>query len=65
MYRNRINQIYKTNNDSLISLALIVVTVTFAYMNHPTFGKSTNGKRLEHLKKSPNFKDGIFQKKST
>ena len=29
--------------------------------NHPIFGGTIKGKRLERIKKSPNYKDGVFQ----
>lgn len=45
----------------LISIILLLVIATFAYMQHPKFGKAPNGKRLEILKNSPNFKNGEFQ----
>lgn len=38
----------------LFSLAVVL------FMQHPRFGKIPNGARLERIKKSPNFKDGIF-----
>lgn len=31
------------------------------YLNLPKFGKQPTGKRLERIKKSPNYKDGSFQ----
>lgn len=39
---------------------LIVLGVT-AFVNQPSFGKLPNGKRLEFIKKSPNYKNGEFQ----
>lgn len=37
-----------------------VLIVTMIIMQHPSFGKLPSGKRLERIKKSPNFKDGTF-----
>lgn len=45
----------------LLSIVLLLVLATFGYIQHPKFGKSPRGKRLELIKQSPNFKDGKFQ----
>lgn len=45
----------------LLSIVLLLVIATIAYMQHPKFGKSPSGKRLELIIQSPNFKDGKFQ----
>ena len=45
----------------LISIALVLAISTFAYLQHPKFGKAPSGDRLELLKQSPNYKDGKFQ----
>ena len=37
------------------------VAVIFLIFNHPIFGGTIKGKRLERIKKSPNYKDGTFQ----
>jgi len=42
-------------------LVLVLVVVTFFYMKKPLFGKAADGARLERMKKSPHFKDGVFQ----
>jgi hypothetical protein len=42
---------------SLIIIGAILLAL-FIYMQHPKFGKAPGGKRLEMLKKSPNFKEG-------
>lgn len=44
-----------------LSILLLLVIVTIVYIQHPKFGKAPTGKRLELIKKSPNFKDGKFQ----
>ena len=43
----------------IIIIALFVVG-TFIVLQHPKFGKIPHGERLERIKKSPNFRDGIF-----
>jgi L-ascorbate metabolism protein UlaG (beta-lactamase superfamily) len=43
------------------SLLILLVIVTFFYLQHPKFGKAPNGKRIELIQKSLNFKEGIFQ----
>src|SRR5690606_23624607 len=45
----------------LLSIALVLAIATFAYMQHPKFGKAPSGDHLELLKQSPNYKDGKFQ----
>src|SRR5690606_20662337 len=56
-----IKKIIKKTMIVLLSIVLLLVIATFAYMQHPKFGKSPSGKRLERIKQSPNFKDGKFQ----
>ena len=34
---------------------------TIAFLNHPLFGKSPSGERLERIKKNKHFKNGTFQ----
>lgn len=46
------------------SVILISVAIAFLYFQHPKFGKAPNGKRLERIKQSPNFKSGKFQNAS-
>lgn len=43
-----------------LSLVLIIAVATYFYMKKPLFGKAAEGARLERMKKSPHFKDGIF-----
>lgn len=43
----------------LTALALGTLS-TVAYLNLPKFGRAPQGERLERMKKSPNFRDGIF-----
>jgi len=44
-----------------ICILLTLTAVAFIYMQQPQFGRSPQGKRLERIKQSPNFKDGSFQ----
>lgn len=46
-----------------IILLLLVLTVLL-YMQQPKFGKAPSGARLERMKQSPNFKDGVFENKT-
>jgi len=45
----------------LLVIILSIVAVVFLYTRLPQFGKKPAGKRLEHIQKSPNFKNGKFQ----
>lgn len=44
----------------LFSVLLILALITFFYMRQPKFGKTPDQARLALMKKSPNFKDGVF-----
>lgn len=44
-----------------LSIVLFLAIAAFGYLQHPKFGKSPDGKRLELIQQSPNFKNGIFQ----
>lgn len=44
-----------------ICILLTLTALAFIYMQQPQFGRSPQGKRLERIKQSPNFKDGSFQ----
>jgi L-ascorbate metabolism protein UlaG (beta-lactamase superfamily) len=48
----------------MITLSIIVavlVLATILFMQQPSFGKKPSGKRLERIRKSPNYKNGSFQ----
>lgn len=45
----------------LLIILLLLVSATFIYMQQPIFGRAPGGKRIDQLKKSPNYKDGKFQ----
>jgi L-ascorbate metabolism protein UlaG (beta-lactamase superfamily) len=44
-----------------IAVTLVIVLV---YMQHPKFGKLPSGERLERIKASVNYKNGVFQNES-
>ena len=48
-----------------IATIIAIIFVTIVYLQHPKFGKAPRGTRLERIKKSPHFKDGIFQNLSS
>jgi len=45
----------------IIWFILFILLAAFLFMQQSKFGKTPTGKRLEHIKKSPNFKQGKFQ----
>jgi L-ascorbate metabolism protein UlaG (beta-lactamase superfamily) len=45
----------------LLSVVLLCVVAFFCYMRQAKFGKAPSGKRLELIKRSPNYKNGKFQ----
>ena len=49
-----------------ISLFIIILipTTLFIFIRQPKFGKLPTGERLEKIKRSPNYKNGAFQKQS-
>lgn len=52
---------YKKTMLIVLSLIVLFFTVGFVVLQHPKFGKIPKGERLERIKKSPHFRDGIFQ----
>jgi L-ascorbate metabolism protein UlaG (beta-lactamase superfamily) len=48
----------------LFSIAALLALITFVYMMHPTFGAKAEGKRLERMLASPNYKNGVFVNRS-
>lgn len=42
-------------------LFLMLIVGTWGYMQHPKFGKAPSGERLEQMKKSKHFKNGVFE----
>lgn len=45
----------------LFVLLILFAGVVFAFLQLPKFGKTPSGKRLEIIKKSPNYRDGAFK----
>ncbi len=45
---------------TILILVALTAMVTAA-LNHPGFGGPPRGKRLERIRRSPNYRDGIFQ----
>src|SRR5436190_18442667 len=45
----------------IVSLLLIVIIIIFAFMQQPVFGKISAGERLERIRRSPHYKNNLFQ----
>lgn len=45
----------------IVSIIIIIAIGGYIFMQHPQFGKNPTGKRLEIIKKSPNYIDGKFR----
>lgn len=54
-------KIVKRTLIGILSLALIMIFITWFYMRKPQFGALPEGERLELIKKSPHYKDGKFR----
>jgi L-ascorbate metabolism protein UlaG (beta-lactamase superfamily) len=48
----------------LISIVVVLVIIVTLYMQHPKFGAKPEGKRLERMQASANYKDGSFVNRS-
>jgi len=48
----------------VISVIVILTLAIFIYIQQPKFGKTPGEKRLERIKKSPNYSKGSFQNRS-
>ncbi len=46
---------------TIITSILLIVCVTFSYMQHPKFGQLPKGGHLREIKTSPNYKNGEFR----
>lgn len=44
-----------------LSIILLLVGVVYLFLQQTQFGKQPTGKRLERIKKSPNYRDGAFK----
>ncbi|WP_207420314.1 MBL fold metallo-hydrolase [Desertivirga brevis] len=56
----RFLNILKYGMITLISLAVLLALATFIFLQQPQFGKAASGKRLERMKQSKHFRDGVF-----
>lgn len=45
----------------IVSVVIVLGIITMIILNHPSFGKAPNGKRLERIELSPNYRNGQFQ----
>lgn len=45
----------------IISVIVVFGIVALLILNHPSFGRTPRGERLERISRSPNFRDGHFQ----
>lgn len=48
----------------ILSLIVVLALIVGLYMQHPMFGATPTGKRLEMMKKSPNYKDSVFNNRA-
>jgi L-ascorbate metabolism protein UlaG (beta-lactamase superfamily) len=46
---------------ALLIVVVVLVLLTFLFMQQKSFGKLPSGKRLERIKQSPNYRDDNFQ----
>ncbi|WOC50708.1 MBL fold metallo-hydrolase [Bergeyella porcorum] len=44
-----------------LAIVALILVVGIWFINQPQFGKNPSGKRLERIKKSPNYQDGGFK----
>lgn len=57
----RFRKISKWVMVAILSLVIILAASACVYLQHPKFGGTPSGARLERIKQSPNYKDGKFQ----
>src|SRR5690606_4897006 len=48
----------------LLSVLALITLIVFLFINQASFGTPTSGERRERIKKSPNYRDGVFQNQS-
>jgi L-ascorbate metabolism protein UlaG (beta-lactamase superfamily) len=60
----KIRKIFKRIMITLITIVAVLVLATILFMQQASFGKMPAGKRLERIKRSPQYKDGSFQNAS-
>jgi L-ascorbate metabolism protein UlaG (beta-lactamase superfamily) len=58
-------KILKKAGKILLIVLVVLLLVTYSFMQQATFGKLPSGKRLERIQKSPHYKDGSFQNLET
>lgn len=45
----------------ILALLVLLLIITWAFMQHPKFGQSASGERLAKMQQAANYKDGTFQ----
>lgn len=56
----RLYKIFKYTMITLLSITALLGLITIIYLQHPQFGKAPSGERLERMKRSKNYHDGVF-----
>jgi L-ascorbate metabolism protein UlaG (beta-lactamase superfamily) len=56
-----IMKILKKMMIGVLGILLVLLVVSFLFMQKAVFGKNPSGTRLERIMKSPNYRDGAFQ----
>jgi L-ascorbate metabolism protein UlaG (beta-lactamase superfamily) len=60
-FTSKLLRILKRTMILLFSIIAVLVVISVIYLQQPVFGKSPDGKRLERMKLSRNYRDGKFQ----
>lgn len=63
-YTRRFLRIIKRTMQIFFSILAILLIAVLFYMQQPIFGKAPEGRRLERMKQSKNFRDGKFNNRS-
>ncbi len=61
MELKKLKRIIKRMMIAIVTVILLLIIGILAYMQHPKFGKTPGGERLERIQKSKHYKDGAFQ----
>lgn len=48
----------------IIGIIIVIAIAGITFVNQPSFGRLPQGKRLERIKRSPNYRDGAFRNQS-
>src|SRR5687768_8940011 len=56
----KVLKVFKRVMIVLIIIVVVLVAIVALYMQHPKFGAKAEGKRLEKMQASPNYRDGSF-----